>query len=77
MSSGFRLIAGMKPTQNIIMPGLHGSFSEQHVPLALHGPGIPNGKVVDIPVSVLDIVPTIASINPWPIPKGAEGRSLL
>ena len=77
VSSGFPIIAGMKPTQNITMPGLHGSFSEQHVPLALHGPGIPNGKVVDIPVSVLDIVPTIASINPWPIPKGAEGRSLL
>jgi choline-sulfatase len=47
------------------------------VPLILKGPGIPQGKVVDTPVSLLDMFPTICDARGIEPPAGLPGRSLL
>jgi arylsulfatase A-like enzyme len=60
-------------------PGMHGTASEQNVPLIFVSPGeeeIPRDKVVKIEVSVLDIAPSIAYLQWKKIPSSFEGRSL-
>lgn len=55
----------------------HSVFEEEvHVPLILHGPGIPKG-VRDQPVSLIDLAPTLTNLAD--IPSGADwtGRSWL
>ena len=47
------------------IPGLHGTYQDQHVPLIFWGKDIKRGKVIDQSVSTLDIVPTILDLNGW------------
>ncbi|MEW5759566.1 MAG: PQQ-binding-like beta-propeller repeat protein [Candidatus Thermoplasmatota archaeon] len=57
--------------------GHHGTYSEQHIPLILHGPGIQRGYSSDEPVEILDIIPTITELNNrWANPPSTEGIAL-
>lgn len=47
------------------------------VPLVLRGPGVPSGSVVDAPVSLLDVFPTLMDMADLTPPDFLEGRSLL
>ncbi len=52
--------------------------SQLHVPLIMVAPGlIPAGLVVDQPVSLVDVVPTIAELVGFSSPQGIRGRSLV
>ena len=59
----------------------HGDFIYQqtlHVPLIFHCPGlIPEGRQIEEPVSLSDIVPTILDMLGIAIPDECDGRSLL
>jgi arylsulfatase A-like enzyme len=46
------------------------------VPLIVLGPGIPAGLVVEEPVSLVDVTPTLLSLVGAAIPAGLEGRDL-
>ncbi len=62
-----------------IAPGAHGTYSEQNVPLIFvskNEPEIPSGVVNNEQVSVLDIIPTINSLNGWPKQPTFEGKPL-
>lgn len=48
-----------------------------HVPLIMKGPGVRKGAVVDAPVSLVDIFPTICEARGLPAPANAAGSSLL
>lgn len=47
------------------------------VPLALRGPGFDGGRVLDQPVSTLDLPPTLLDAAGLPVPKEMQGRSFL
>jgi arylsulfatase A-like enzyme len=47
-----------------------------HVPLLLRGPGVPR-RVVNRPVQLLDLVPTLLELADCPRPAGMVGHSLL
>lgn len=50
------------------------------IPLILHGPGVPEGRVVDEIVSLVDLFPTIldaAGVDPQPEDSDLPGQSLL
>ena len=47
------------------------------VPLILAGPGLPKGKVVDSPVSHVDLAATLLQVANVPHPQTLRGRSLL
>lgn len=50
---------------------------DQHVPLLLWGPGwVPRGQVVQRPVSILDLAPTLAALLRVPTPEHAQGQAL-
>lgn len=58
----------------------HGLFtyrSTLRVPLLLAGPGLPRGRVVDEPVSLVDLAPTLAALAGLPPSKPVDGESLL
>jgi choline-sulfatase len=64
--------------------GFHGLWwkccmyeESSHVPLILKGPTIPKGQVVDAPVNLIDIFPTICEARNIPALSGIPGRSLL
>lgn len=48
-----------------------------HAPLMVIGPGIPSGKVVNEPVELLSIYPTLLELSGLPIYERNEGRSLV
>ncbi len=48
-----------------------------HAPLILAGPGLPAGKVVDEPVELLSVYPTLLALSGLPPYARNEGRSLL
>lgn len=49
-----------------------------HVPLIIVAPGhVQEGLVVDQPVSLVDILPTIAELGGFSVPEGLRGRSLV
>jgi arylsulfatase A-like enzyme len=50
--------------------------SQLHVPLILHDPADPGGRVVSTPVRLEDIVPTLLDRVGVPIPPGISGRTL-
>ena len=59
--------------------GAHGTYIEQDVPLLFVSPSeseIPSDEVKDDQVSVLDILPTISSLNGWGVQPSFEGTSL-
>lgn len=47
------------------------------VPLIVRGPGVPQGGLVETPVSLLDLFPTVCEARGIPVPDGLPGRSLL
>ena len=47
------------------------------VPLVFKGPGIPSKQVIDTPVSLVDVPPTILDYLNVPVPPAMEGTSLL
>jgi arylsulfatase A-like enzyme len=47
------------------------------VPLVFKGPGIPARQVVQVPVSLIDVPPTILHYLGMPVPDSMEGTSLL
>lgn len=47
------------------------------VPLIIVPPGETRGQVVDAPVSLVDIYPTIAQLCGLPVPEGIDGHSLV
>ncbi len=59
--------------------GGHGfaAYREQlGIPLILRGPGIPTGRRIETPVSIVDVRPTIAALVGAPVPPG-PGRDLV
>jgi Sulfatase len=50
-------------------------WNELHVPLVVSGPGIPKGAFPD-PVSLLDLVPTLAHLAGLPAPERLDGEVL-
>jgi arylsulfatase A-like enzyme len=60
--------------------GHHRTLYEEvlHVPLVVAWPGhLPAGRVVNEPVSIVDIVPTILDLAGLPAPPSVEGQSLV
>jgi arylsulfatase A-like enzyme len=47
------------------------------VPLVARVPGMPPGAVIEAPVSLADLMPTILDLAGAPIPAGVDGRSLV
>jgi len=47
-----------------------------HVPLILRGPGVPAGKRVETPVSLVDLAPTVLSMTGVAVPPGLDGLDL-
>lgn len=73
-------LAGEHPS--VSLPKTHGYLvyeSQALVPLILWSPGagLPRGVVVDRPVRLLDLMPTVLDFVDAPAPEGLEGRSLL
>lgn len=53
-------------------------FQEEiHIPLMMRGPGIPSGKRIAEPVSLLDMAPTILSVMGIPAPREFTGTNLI
>jgi len=58
-------------------PGLLFMDQLAHIPLILSCPGVlPAGLVVDVPVSQVDVMPTILDCLSFDVPTGLDGRSL-
>ena len=56
----------------------HGLFVYQpviHVPWILAGPGVPSGREVAAPVSLVDVTPTLLDVLGYPPPPDADGES--
>jgi uncharacterized sulfatase len=47
------------------------------VPMIIAGAGVPVGRVVNAPVELLDVYPTLAELCQAPAPAGLEGQSLV
>lgn len=47
------------------------------VPLILHGPGVPEGTVVEETVQTLDLMPTLLELSGLRAPERTQGRSLV
>ena len=71
---------GMTENTIIVFTSDHGDYMGEHrlmlkgipafegayrVPLICHGPGVPAGRQVDEIVSLLDLVPTLATADAW------------
>ncbi|MEW5947304.1 MAG: alkaline phosphatase family protein [bacterium] len=59
------------------IPGTHGSYGEQRVPLVIIAPGVAPGTSDSRTVSLLDVLPTVCRLSGLPLPQGAEGTALL
>ncbi|HXV65445.1 MAG TPA: sulfatase [Vicinamibacteria bacterium] len=58
---------------------LHGKTQFQEVlrvPLLLRGPGVPPGRRIRTPVSLVDVAPTLLDFAGIPVPEGLDGGSL-
>jgi arylsulfatase A-like enzyme len=58
---------------------LHGrtQFQEMlHVPLVVHGPGVPRGRRIETPVSLVDVPPTLLRLAGIEPPSGLDGEDL-
>ena len=71
-------------SDNGLFMGDHGLFGKQnlyesggmHVPLAIAGPGIPEGRS-DALLYLMDLFPTFSEFAGAEIPEGVEGRSII
>jgi arylsulfatase K len=84
-------VSGLGENTTIIFSGDHGELALEHqqyykmshfegsarVPLILSGPGVAQGKVVETPVSLIDIAPTICELGGLPARPNFSGESLL
>ncbi len=82
--------AGVAEDTMVVFTSDHGEHLGQHamyqkmelyeqaarVPLIVRGPGVIAGKQVDVPVSHLDLVPTLLNMIGADEPSGLDGRSL-
>ena len=66
------------------MAGDHGMYTKSvpyeaaiHVPLIVAGPGLPEGKVSDALVELMDVNPTLIELAGLPAQEGVEARSLV
>jgi arylsulfatase A-like enzyme len=48
-----------------------------HIPLMIHAPGFPAGKVVNADVEAMDLFPTLLELAGVPIPPDTQGSSLV
>lgn len=48
-----------------------------HIPFMVMGPDIPDGQLIDAPVSWTDIMPTILELAGLSVPSSVDGRSLV
>lgn len=48
-----------------------------HIPFLMMGPDIPDGQIIDNPVSWTDIMPTILELAGLSVPSSVDGRSLV
>lgn len=56
----------------------HGLYEEVlQVPFILCGPGVPKGKRIDTPVSLVDVLPTLLALVGQPVPEGLDGVNLV
>ena len=83
--------SGLDRQTTVIFAGDHGELAMEHqqyykmshfegsarVPLILAGPGIRAGQVIDTPVSLIDIAPTICELGGLPRRPNFNGESLL
>jgi len=46
------------------------------IPMQITGPGVQPGQILDEPVSLVDVLPTVCELVGAPIPDGVQGRSL-
>ena len=60
-----------------LIPGLHGLYSEEDVPLILLGKGLEKGVVKENKVSSLQILPTICKYMGFTPPISAELAPLI
>ena len=83
---------GLSSDTIVVFCADHGDFAGEHgmtrkggafydclvrVPLLISWPGrVPQGAVDDSPVNLLDIVPTVLSLQGLPLPEGAQGQLL-
>jgi arylsulfatase A-like enzyme len=56
--------------------GLSPHQTTLHVPLVFHGPGIPAGRRIAAPVSLVDVLPTVIDLLGLPSVAQGQGRSL-
>lgn len=82
---------GLAATTTVVLTGDHGEeFGEHggtahgdlyvedlHVPLVIAGPGARPGAVVDTPVGLVDVAPTVTELLGLPVPAAFDGDSLL
>lgn len=57
--------------------GKTGHQEQLRVPFLLRGPGISAGQTIDLPVSLVDVGPTILALTGLPPAEGVQGRSLV
>jgi arylsulfatase K len=82
---------GLSDDTTVIFSGDHGELALEHqqyykmshfegsarVPMIMAGPGIKEGQVIDTPVSLIDIAPTILELGGLPARENLSGESLL
>lgn len=57
--------------------GLNLHNEQTRIPLLAVGPGLPAGQRVDVPVQLMDVMPTVLELFGLPAPYELRGRSLL
>ncbi|HHW08770.1 MAG TPA: sulfatase-like hydrolase/transferase [Firmicutes bacterium] len=86
-----RLLAKLPKNTYVLFTSDHGEMLGDHyrfrkvvpyegsarVPFLLYGPGIPPNTVINEPVCLTDIMPTILDLAGVPIPPTVDGRSIL
>lgn len=83
--------SGLRENTTVIFTGDHGEMAMEHqqyykmslleasarVPLILNGPRITPGQVVETPVSLIDLAPTVCELAEIPLRPSFSGESLL
>ena len=75
---GQHLARGQAPTLTSTLMMTHGNQVNRellHVPWVLAAPGLPQGEVVDGPVELVDLFPTLLDVVDLPKPFGLQGVS--